>query len=73
MPDLGPTHRKAIRLAAKYAREGPCVAAVLWLPKSRQYIAVKGFVDADTPIAKQHALVTPDGRVWVLQPKHSDS
>lgn len=54
----------AVRAARGFAKEGPRVAAVVKHGKS--YSALAGFIDADTKAIKQIALVTPDGRVWML-------
>lgn len=66
------TIEEAIEIAKVYAKRGPRVAAVLFTPGKAdlKYAAAAGFIGEDLTFVEQVRLVTPDGRVWVVQDSH---
>jgi hypothetical protein len=61
----------AMRRAFDSAKDGPRVAGVARITKDyrqkkkrAEYVALNGFMDADSETFEQILLVTPDGRFW---------
>lgn len=64
--DLTHSFAEALEIAQQYAKH-PRVSCVVTNEEKSTFNALPGYMDKDTNNVKQIALVTPDGRVWVLR------